>query len=307
MKPIIVNAPAFNETSGGTIALHYLVDRLRKIGIEAYLYPILYLDEYPKWPRLALKTRLTVFLWHFAQRMMIRRFPTHPSMNTPVAPKEILCDSIAVYPEVISGNPLNAKHVVRWLLHKPGFLKKDVFFGNDELTFFYQQAFRDGHEWVDPDNLLRVRWVRDDIYFDKGLTERSGACRLIRKGKITGSITPADDDAIIVDGMSHEEKAEIFNRCKFLYCHDPYTMYSYYAALCGCIPIVIPQPDLSKEDWRSTYPFKHGIAYGIEEAQWASDTRGELIREFAAQKLLEDEILRNFVKKLTAAFQILGE
>jgi hypothetical protein len=223
-------------------------------------------------------------------------------MNTPVAPKKILRDSIAVYPEIISGNPLNAKHVVRWLLHTPGFLKKDVFFGNDELTFFYQEAFRDGHEWVDPDNILRVRWIRDDIYFDKGLAERNGACRLIRKEKIPNSIAPADDDAIIVDGMSHEEKAEIFNRTKLLYCHDPYTMYSYYAALCGCTPVIIPQPNLSKEDWRSTYPFKHGIAYGIEEAQWASDTRDELFKEFAAQQLLEDEIIKNFVIKLGEKF-----
>ena len=305
MKPIVVNTSPFDETSGGSIVLHYLVDRLRNIGIDAYVYPTLYLDEYPKWPRLAPKTRLTIFLRNFVRRrMMIKRFRTHPSMNTPIAPKRILRDSIAVYPETISGNPLNANHVVRWLLHKPGFFKKDVFFGSDELTYFYQQAFRDGHEWVDPDNLLRVRWVRDDIYFDKGLTERKGACRLIRKGTITGSTAPEDDDAIIVDAMSHEEKAEIFNHCKFFYCHDPYTMYCYYAALCGCTPIVVPQPNLSREDWRSTYPFKHGIAYGIEEAQWASDTRDELLKEFAAQKKLEDEILKNFVKKLDAKFEI---
>lgn len=304
MKPIFVNTPAFNETIGGTIVLHYLVHRLRNIGIEAYVYPILYVDEYPKWPRMALKRRLTIFLRYLVRRIRNLRFRTHPSMDTPIAPKAILRDSIVVYPEIVSGNPLNAKHVVRWLLHKPGFFKKDVFFGADELTFFYQEAFRVGHDWVDPDNLLRLRWVRDDIYFDKGLTERSGACRLIRKGKITGAVIPEDDDAIIVDGMSHEETAEIFNRCKYLYCHDPYTMYSFYAAVCGCIPIVMPQPGISREQWRATYPFKHGIAYGIEEAQWASDTREELLKEFAAQQLLEDEMIENFVKKLDANFKI---
>jgi hypothetical protein len=307
VKPIVVNAPSFDETGGGSIALHYLVDRLRNIGLDAYVYPILFLDEYPKWPGLRPAARLMIFLRNLRRRMMLTmRFRTHPSMDTPIASKKMLRNSVAVYPEIVSGNPLRAKYVVRWLLHRPGFLKKNVIFGSDEFTFFFQDAFREGHEWVDPDNLLRVRWVRDDIYFNRGFPERSGACRLIRKGKLSGSLAPAEDDAIIIDDMSHEEKAEIFNRCKFLYCHDPYTMYCLYAALCGCIPVVIPQPDLSKEDWRSTYPFKHGIAYGIEEAQWAADTRNELLEELAAQQSLEDEMLRNFASKLEAKFRFLN-
>jgi hypothetical protein len=228
-------------------------------------------------------------------------------MDTPVAPKTILPDSIAVYPEIVSGNPLNAKHVVRWLLHKPGFFRKSANFGNDELTFYYQEAFREGLNWVDPDNMLRIRWVRDDIYFDRALPERIGACRLIRKGKSTRAEIPKHDDAIIVDGKSHEETAGIFNHCKYLYCHDPYTMYTLYAAICGCIPIVIPQPGLSREKWRATYPFKHGIAYGVEEAQWAQDTRDELLKELTKQRALEDEMLRKFVKKIRQRYDISGD
>lgn len=305
MKPIVINTPTFDDKNGGAIALHCLADRLRNMGLDAYVYPMFILDKYPKSTRLELKTRLKIFLRNTLRRIrQIKPFRTHPSMNTPVAPKAILPDSIAVYPEIVSGNPLKAKHVVRWLLHKPGFFRTSITFGSDELTFYYQDAFREGLDWVNSDNLLRLRWVRDDIYYDKGLPERNGACRLIRKGKITSAEIPKNGDAIIVDGKSHEETAGIFNRCKYLYCHDPYTMYTLYAAICGCIPIVIPQPGLSREKWRATYPFKHGIAYGIEEAQWAADTRNELLKELAEQRLLEKEMLKKFVNKIHERFGI---
>lgn len=305
MKPIVINTPTFDEKNGGAIALHYLVDRLRNMGIDAYVYPMFILDKYPKWTRLELRTRLKIFCRNSLRRInRIKPFRTHPSMNTPVASKTILADSITVYPEIVSGNPLKARHVVRWLLHKPGFFRKDIYFGANELTFFYQDAFRAGYDWVDPDNLLRLRWIRDDIYFDKGNAKRQGACRLIRKGQATAAEVPGDDDAIVIDGMSHEETAEIFNSCKYLYCHDPYTMYSLYAAVCGCIPIVIPEPGLSRVEWRATYPFKHGIAYGMEEAGWAAETRDGLLKELAAQQLLEDEMLRSFVKKIDDKYRI---
>lgn len=305
MNSIVVHAPSFNETSGGCIVLHYLVDRLRRLGFDAYVYPILKLEEYPEWPNLSPIRRTVIFIKNVLRRLLlVKRFKTSPSMDTPIASKKILRDAVIVYPEIISGNPLNAKHVVRWLLHKPGFFREHVVFGKDELTFFYQPAFIEGCEWVDPDNMLKVNWVRNDVYFNRGLTKRSGACRLIRKGNLTESKIPDDDEAVIIDGMSHVEMAEIFNRTKFLFCHDPYTMYCYYAVLCGCVPIIIPHDSLSKEDWRSTNLFKYGIAYGLDEAQWAENTRDELIGEFSELKLTEDEMINKFVKKISIHFSI---
>ena len=305
MKQIVVQTPSFDETSGGAIVLHYLVDRLRNLGFDAYVYPILVLEEYPEWPDLSPVRRIITFIKNIKRRLvLVKKFAQSPSMDTPLASKDILRDAVIVYPEIISGNPLNSNYVVRWLLHKPGFFNKHVVFERDELTFFFQHDFRDGCEWVDPENMLSISWVRDDVYFNQGLTKRSGACRLIRKGNFPGLEVPDDDEAIILDGMSHIEMAQIFNRTKFLFCHDPYTMYCYYAVLCGCVPIIVPYDGLSKEEWRSTALFKYGIAYGLDEAEWAEKTRSKLIDEFSELKSTEDEMIKKFLEKISSHFSI---
>jgi hypothetical protein len=39
-RPIVVDCPPFNENNGGAIVLHVLVDKLRKLGVEAYAVSI---------------------------------------------------------------------------------------------------------------------------------------------------------------------------------------------------------------------------------------------------------------------------
>ena len=55
------------------------------------------------------------------------------------------------------------------------------------------------------------------------------------------------------------------------------------AVLCGCISIVAPMPDMSKDEWLKTtagYGYLlsnnikgyYGFAYGVEEIEWAKST-----------------------------------
>lgn len=189
--PIVVHCPSFEENSGGAIVLHYLVDRLRAYGVEAYAWPLVkhnnhdadikqYGADIPGWWR---KLRILN-----QKRRRIRKekraeynFVTHPSMNVPVASESILRRSIAVYPEIVSGNPLGAPYIVRWLLHRPDFFGAGLDLDLNEIVFYYQKAFKEGVPWVDPDNMLCIRWIRDDVYYDRKLGGRSGSCRMIRK------------------------------------------------------------------------------------------------------------------------------
>lgn len=294
-RPIVVACPKFRETSGGAIVLHMLVHRLRELGAEAYALPVE--GKYPK----TLPTWLRLVKSLNKQRRR-GRFKTHPSMDVPLATPEIAAQAIAVYPEIVSGNPFGSPHVVRWLLHKPGYFKSGVDLSGSDLIFFYQEAFAEGVPWIDPDNLLRVRWIRDDVYFDRGLP-RSGSCRMKRKGSLKGTnAVPEPDTAIPLDGRSHEEIADVFNRTEVFFCHDPYTMYVYYAALCGCVPVVLPEPELDRDTWRSAFELKFGVAYGEDEIGWARETRDRLISDMKHAQ--EDELgnVGEFLEKIRSKF-----
>lgn len=313
--PIVIWAPNFDENSGGCIVLHALAYQLRQLGIEAYIS-----KDLPKAPETASRERRFGLLWAMNElrqanrnRLARRRggppaqnirlphhVHAHAAMPVPSAPYLGERSFIAVYPEIIRGNPFGAPHVARWLLFDPGASAGDGRFGQDELTFFYQPAFAANFAGADPDNLLQTRWLRDDIYSNHGSDSRSAQCRMIRKGDAAG--VPDDDTAILLDGKSHAEIASIFNRCDRFYCHDPYTMYLYYAALCGCTPIVVPQANLTGETWRASFEMKHGVAWGEDEVEWAIATRDQLFVDMARARQAEVENVRGFVHKLKVRF-----
>ncbi len=286
----VIRAPTFSDTSGGEIALHLLCSRLRALGEEAYIWParpdILY-----GWPSLRNMA--------YEARKWLRPYGTGPFAN-PIARHRDLEDAIVVYPEYMTGNPLRASQVVRWLLNKPGALNAGrTGYGPDDLFFFFQAAFDDPRFNSDPTNQLMLHWV-NPIYRDEGLPNRQGTCHLMRKGE--GRAIVHGPDSIALDGLGHAEMAAIFNRTERFYCYDLYTFYTIYAALCGCIPIVVPDPTISKEQWIILPKDRYGVAYGEDDVAWAVATRPDLHRQLAAQHAREEDMLVAFVDKCMARF-----
>ena len=303
-KPVIVNCPPFDDQSGGCIVLHYLTHRLRGMGVEAYAFPLL--KEVP--------SDATPLLRNLRRALTIRKyirgrrpFRTHPALDTPLPPLSALRRGIVVYPEIVSGNPLGCAHVARWILYTPrGFAQGEDFAKPTpgEGVFFFQPPFIEHIDWIPRDNWLRLQWLREDIFNDPGPVERTEVCRMIRKGAATAdSPPPGAEGATMLDGKSNEEIAEVFKRARLFYCHDPYTMYCDYAALCGCLPIVVPPPMLSCTDWRPEAD-RFGIAYGDspEQLEWAVRTRSGLIGRIKDLKRQEDGMLEHFVSCLASTF-----
>lgn len=303
--PFIIWAPSFNASIGGHIALHYLCHLINNLGYRAYIWPA------ARWPKFNIGQISDNRSIEIIQRVLrlgkskIKRdtYYLHPNFQTPVASKENLRGAIVVYPEIVDGNPLGSEKVVRWLLHKPGFFTGVVNLGENELCFYYQEFFKDQKSNEKTDNILRVRWIRDDIYSQHNFGTRHGSCYLIRKGADRSDIK-RPKGAVRIDYMGHRRVARTFNQKKYFYTYDPYTMYCVYAVICGCIPVVIPQESISKEQWRPNPADRYGIAYGIDDIQWAQETRANLISRIYEEKKKEKEMVLSFIDKCFDFFVI---
>jgi hypothetical protein len=279
----IIYAPPYNENRGGPVVLHKLCHLLNQLGERSYIYP-----------RKKNRSFISRLKRIFNSRFRGQTFTVNPDFNTPVAKQRHLKNSIIIYPEVTAGNPLGAKNVIRWFLHKPGYHTGKIEFGENELYFFYDKASDDSSINKNPDNQLFVVHLHP-AYRNLGY-ERDGSCYLVRKGS-DRSVIHNKKDSIQIDGLSHYEIAEIFNKKEIFYSYDEVTMYSQFAALCGCVSVVIPESFKNREEWVANHPIaKYGVAYGVDDQLHAKTTQGLLRNYFAEQELESLETVKQFIK-----------
>lgn len=302
----IVYAPGFDPDSGGSIFLHQLVHGLNQVGENAFLWhwqePTD--DTWQElWQRFRLDFRQVLvsilrrpsLLWKrpIYRRKPDRGFASGPNLDTPIATSgDLKSDSIVVYPEVTLGNPLRAKNVVRWLLYKPG-LRNEYRFSQHEM-FFRAGEMSDLPEVTGGAPELFV-WQINAAYKNENRPDRKGACFIVRKGADKPRI-PETADAVQIDGLSHEAIAEIFNRCEVFYSYDEATLYSQYAAICGCTSVVLPGFYKSRSDWVKSHEMaRFGVAYGLEDVEHALATRHLTLGLLQAQEAKGIESVKNFV------------
>lgn len=106
----VVYSPGWVHWSAGIKVLHYLCHALNNQGFSCYL----------------------------ALHGPRQSSDFNESLNTPILSREVLenlsketCRIVAIYPESIKGNPLNAPYVVRWILNFPQLLAGETSFGDD--------------------------------------------------------------------------------------------------------------------------------------------------------------------------------
>lgn len=224
---------------------------------------------------------------------------TNPLWNTPTYDgsgfdKE---NTVVIYPECISENLLDAKHVVRWLL----FHQIADYNPNDYIFKLFDH-------YVSKDNIchgiLKVLDYDLKPWYDRNL-ERPYNMVCLRKG-IWKKSYPIDSSLrfhFIQDEIEKEYKDEnlvayCMNRSKYYVCYDESSFIPIQAALCGCIPIVIPAPYYTADQWRENFPaWKYGIAYGFskDEINHAISTN-HLIRDHVESFNDNYDSVKEFVK-----------
>jgi hypothetical protein len=299
IPPIIVNSPSYSETSGGTIVMHYLVDRLRNLGFRAYVFPWVVEREHVD----ALDRGEEFFAADAARHLANYRL--NPDFNASLASFADLKRCIAVYPLRVKGNPLRAECVVRWHINRKSLLP-DTAFSDAETDFYYGADFHEGPGPLRRSRMLRLTYAFLDDYREDPGAERDVDCYMIRKGTSYSeeAMKSIPEGAIQVDGLGHAEMAKVFKRSRVFYSFDLYTAYEYYAAVCGCIPVVVPRSGMAKTEWRRNEADRYGVAYGIEDIDWAIRTREVMLAEYARSRRREQATVRNLTRFVIARYSV---
>ncbi len=301
MRPkFLITAGDFNELSGGVLALHMLCHLLNRLGQEAYICPFVSSQESrPTTNFGGVGSALKAWIrWHLTQKK--RPLHTSADLSTPILSDLKIVrrnpNWIVIYPETVFGNPLLGQNVVRWLLHHPGILNGTFAFSKNELHIRYS-------DWVQPveSPILNVAASRLVVYarpqcYTMGLqeSERTGTAYCLRKGK-GREIVHSLDGSILIDGLPHQQVAEILKRVKTFISYDLYTSYSEFAAICGCDSVVVPDTNLSEEQWHSNESERWGIAYGFDKLPWARQTVTLLWERLKIFESESEKNVENFV------------
>jgi len=259
---IVIYTRPFDILCGGIVALHHLA----KI-INDFEHPNIY-------------AKLFVYNNLKYDNIFCNQFETVDEIND---------NTVVIYPEVISGNPLNSKNVIRWILLSLGIEMPINHYINWGLKSLTDSISTDGsnnliYQWESIQNTipqLSVPWFNP--IFKNTNQPRTKTCYLIKKGLMLHKEIKFmhDEDSICIDNMNLEEKSVVFNQCTHFYCYDPNTAYMIFAVSCGCIAILYPVDNVSKSKYfknkifnKNNKIYNAGIAYGnsCSEIEYAEKT-----------------------------------
>jgi len=267
MNRIIITAPSYNPAIGGALVLHKLCHVLNTLGYDSYLTTTLKLNG------------------------QLDYFVLNEDYNTKIATDIDPENDIVIYPEIESGNPLECKNVVRYLLnnyHLPSEGSNVMAtWGESNYWLYSHEHFYDG---IRDRNFLHIIESKLDTYRDYKLPRDTEACFTYRKrsSELHNLEIMHPSNAIEIPyNVPDEALVRIFNSCKRFYSYDYETYLSQLAALCGCESIIVPYLNVKKEDLINKQPaLKYGVAYGLDDLEYATSTH-HMLRQYLQD--LEDK------------------
>lgn len=283
----VIFSPPFQAHVGGVLALYNLARIIDKAGFLCKVFDMNGLN---------------------LPNMMFEKYATAADINE---------NTVVVYPEITFGNPLKAKHIVRWVLCELGInCPHDIYTTWDKDDYVYHYCSFNPEKDVKKYNLL------SPLYLNPALKNhgksRDGYCHIIRKAhkfhKTLEYIHPTDS-LFLDENLSQEILVEIFNRKEYLISYDPYSYIFVMAALCGCVPIIVPMAGTTKNEWFKSlstslvleqfgeHDFK-GIAYGIEEIEYARNTLQEVQYQQELQVNYGEQSVHRFIHDMISVVDV---
>lgn len=154
--------------------------------------------------------------------------------GTPYSPDEV----IAVYPDIVRGNPLATKKVVRWLLAPAGRYGGDAVFPKTDKVWSYTTPIARG---IGNNNVMCLPTFDREIFYDSG-RPREGDCFYAHKyDKIHGNtLLPVTDLAEGLRGLP-AQIADTLRKSTMCYVYEMSEIIV-LAGLCGCPVTLVRTP-----------------------------------------------------------------
>lgn len=258
--PYYVYAPPYLEVSGGIRAMHYFCHALNLVGEEAYVTT----------EKISTKLRTPVLTEGIQQ--------LHRSS---------MRDPIVIYPEIVDGNPLGLRHIVRYLLNYPGAInQRSIKWMSTDLVFTH------GLEVVPHGitaQLVQIPLINRAIYNTEGTEPgaRKGSLLFLnrylgRGGQLQEVTNAATEISFRVPTRSPKELSQLYRSAELLYTYEHSTA-CYEAMLCGCPVVYLPNPIMLKQPPEG-HLGKVGWAWGAlpEEVSFAKNTVAQVSGNYEA-------------------------
>jgi len=234
--PFIIVAPPYNPTSAGCVVLHRLCDALNRMGHPSYLL-INIGDQFIVNNDSA----------YFDSNLIRTNFTGDLTENC----TQLIKDGIVIYPEVVIGNPLNAKKVVRYLLYFDGLhMGQKMNHSDNDFIISYSTIFSNIHREV-----LYYPILND--LFNAEHTQMSEQ----RSIDLTYTDNRKEKENVhIIENTIHINKswpenkqqlANILRKTRYFYSWTDLSSTNVDAIFCGAIPVLI-DPDPAKLELMKT-------------------------------------------------------
>jgi hypothetical protein len=299
----VVAVPDYSEHCGGCMVLHRLCDRLNVMYDAVRATPLCYVES-------------VLDLGH------TRPLGLNPGYKTPLLPAWMNASAgIALYPETVTGNPLNAGRIVSWILYFPGVNGGPPAAEYDprRLIACFSPGFcadfnASNHATVP----LRVLDYEFEHYLNvqPPPAGRAGVLTFRRKPHFSsptlGRISVADTVFPVPETPLQDEdkrsRIEQYARAERFYTADPATFRSVEAAMAGTLSVVMPVPGVTKAEWLASVgdEFKVGVAYGEDDIPHAQATLPCVMPLIRHKAIQERDIVDRFVRRAVSFFASQG-
>jgi hypothetical protein len=302
-RPFIVLAPAFRANSAGIRVLHTLCNELNAGGRTAYL--MFYRFR-------AGSTDIDVYVpdGDADYCKLYTCTPRLPACSDIERFRDLIDAAYVIYPEVVAGNPLNARRVVRYVLNSPaanGYpMREDK---KDYIVAF------SGDYWPNPHSIATMMF-EEPLFNDENsrpAMERTMDCTYIGKGatfgdcfRIQGSVLiernwPADKESLSI----------MLRNTRYFYTWDLNSQTNLDALNCGAIPVAVRWTPLTSETFDPVLgpppfaesTFQNGVITVAYEPEQFNERRRRYLDYFQAAALAVPQTVSKLAADIETYFE----